>query len=439
MRKNLVKELRLFGKDDYYHNLKEKLIPFTTSRLAPFIAFTLILISISRFNYPELANFSYLTALYSLPVILLSMPLAMIGNLVSNKKNDIVHGVSAFKSGLPLCIFLTLAGFIVSLVIHLFFLHSTNHNFVLASGIYIFCVPFLILNTYLFFFIESSINSKVMANIKIYTALLCTIGIVVTALNVQLLLTWHVFFVFFIFEIVLFLCYLNVIRKHLKDCYLDLNKKSIYKYTKNILAMGLPVSLGMAGQKLVYFLMALRLLKVDELYVSDLSVLMSVLGFIALPLGAFTQIHSLYVSNGDYSNQLHAFKKGIVAFLFLIIFVSIIFLLLNTKIIEIFGSTHINDQHGYIKSLTIFFLSTSLMSLCMAHLRALKDTFIPQAMANIILLLFYIPAIWFQSDSASTVPIFLNYQSAFLFFISFLLVLRIHRKRMATCENEVLP
>lgn len=99
-RRNLVKKSLIFGEPDYFKNIRSRIIPFITSRVVPFAGFTLITVMIARLNYPELGTFTYLTAMFSLPVVLMSMPLAMVGNFSAASKKTGESGSEIFLSGL---------------------------------------------------------------------------------------------------------------------------------------------------------------------------------------------------------------------------------------------------------------------------------------------------------------------------------------------------
>jgi hypothetical protein len=147
-----VKKCEAFGKqNNYWKNLNKKILPFCTSRIAPYLGFMIVGIIIARFNRQELSTFSYLTALYTLPVIILSMPLAMIGNIVVSAKKNGDKGENAFISGLPLCFLLSMIGIIAAWLFDHFIVKDEG-GIKSASHTYMLCVPFLIINTYLFFY-----------------------------------------------------------------------------------------------------------------------------------------------------------------------------------------------------------------------------------------------------------------------------------------------
>ncbi|WP_158150152.1 hypothetical protein [Pantoea agglomerans] len=425
MKQSSVKRWLTFGDCDYNRNLKVKLIPFFTSRLAPFASFALITIIISKLNYPELGRFSYLTAMFSLPVVLMSMPLAMIGNLSVEKRLSNVNGKEIFLNGLPFAASLSMAGFIVSVLLKTLLINSVDSETIKASAVYVSIVPMLIINTYLFYFVESYVSNVVMAKVKVITALLSGIIIFCVSFYVKPLMTHHVFYVFAIIEVILMVLYLSVLIKSFGWMPLSFEYKSVKSVALNLARIGLPVSLGLAGQKLVYFLITQRITGFDMSIVSDLSVLMSCIAIFALPFGAFAQIHSLYISGNNKIDHKVFFKKGMIFSSLLISLIIGIAWVFYPYLIDLYGADKRLLSTQFFVSVACFFTTSSIMLLCMSHLRALQDTFIPQSIAVCILVLGFIPAMWIETSSGVILYKMILLQSLFTCLIITFLVFRI--------------
>lgn len=433
MRLSLVKELLMSGSSEYSENIKSKLLPFITSRIVPFSGFTIIIILIAHLNYQELGKFTYLTAMFSIPVALMAMPLAIIGNFSVEKLDDYESGYSIFKKGLPLALTLSVLGFISSILMSQYIINASDINTSIACNIYIACVPLLIMNTYFFYFIESYLSNKIIAKVKVVSTFFSIISIIALSFSVQKLLTWHVFFVFLCLEVFLLSLYLFIVIKNTKNSSRKVDFPGVVKVSKKILHMGIPIALGLTGQKLVYFLITQRLTNIDLHLLSDLSVIMSVIGILTLPSSAFAQIHSLFISANSVREHVTLFKQG-MGYLALI-FVVVITLggLCYQYLLALYGASKYLFDFTYFLSLSLLYSSSSLMMLCMSHLRALHDTLIPQFIAVVILLLGFIPSIWLSNLNNEALYKILIFQSVFTYLVALVLILRI--KRLNKVEN----
>ncbi|WP_459607242.1 hypothetical protein [Dickeya oryzae] len=196
----------IFGNNnDYILNFYKKIFPFCVSRFSPYIGFMIITIVMARYNREELAIFSYFTAMFALPITILSMPLAMIGNLVTSGQRDGKSGGAIFLSGMPLAIILSMSGFFISWGIGKFFLNFYDKESYL---VYICCVPFLIFNNYLFFFIESFISSGFIAKVKLFLSLLSSLLISLISFYLNDMKAVYVFWSFFIYRSLIFLFFM---------------------------------------------------------------------------------------------------------------------------------------------------------------------------------------------------------------------------------------
>ncbi|MCO7261049.1 hypothetical protein [Dickeya zeae] len=422
-----MKKCLIFGNNnDYILNFYKKIFPFCVSRFAPYIGFMIITIVMARYNREELAIFSYFTALFALPITILSMPLAMIGNLVISGQRDGKSGGAIFLSGMPLAIILSISGFFISWGIGDFFLNLYDKESYL---VYICCVPFLIFNNYLFFFIESFISSGFIAKVKLFLSLISSLLVSSISFYFGDIKAVYVFGSFLFIEVSFFFFYGGVILYNKIDFKLiGLNYK---RTTSQLIKFGSPIAIGLAGQKLVYFLLTQRLMGINPLYVSDLSVIMSVIGLISIPVGAFSQIHSLFVSERKLPEQYGFFKVGLFLILLICLFIMLLLSIFMKEVMMLYGnSALLNNADVYI-SIFLLFITSSYMQLGMSHLRAINDTLIPQGVANIVLIVLFLPIIWMPSFSSMSVPSFIIVQAVCLFIICLFLFLRVKSKALS--------
>ncbi|UJR52618.1 hypothetical protein [Dickeya zeae] len=428
-----MKKCLIFGNNnDYILNFYKKIFPFCVSRFAPYIGFMIITIVMARYNREELAIFSYFTAMFALPITILSMPLAMIGNLVTSGQRDGKSGGAIFLSGMPLAIILSISGFFISWGIGKFFLNLYDKESYL---VYICCVPFLIFNNYLFFFIESFISSGFIAKVKLFLSLLSSLLISLISFYLNDMKAVYVFWSFLFIEVSFFFFYGGIILYKKIDFKLkDLNYK---RTTSQLINFGSPIAIGLAGQKLVYFLLTQRLMGINPLYVSDLSVIMSVIGLISIPVGAFSQIHSLFVSERKFPEQYGFFKIGLFLILLICLFIMLLLSFFMKEVMMLYGNGALLNNTSVYISIFLLFITSSYMQLGMSHLRAINDTLIPQGVANIVLIILFLPIIWMPSFSSMNVPSFIIVQAACLFIICLFLFLRVKSKALSQggCHN----
>ncbi|MEI7189354.1 hypothetical protein [Dickeya dianthicola] len=427
-----MKKCLIFGNNnDYFLNFYKKIFPFCTSRFSPYIGFMIITIVMARYNREELAVFSYFTAFFALPVTILSMPLAMIGNLVVSGQRDGKSGGTIFLSGIPLGIILSISGFFISWMIGGFFLNSYDKW---SYQIYIYCVPFLIFNNYLFFFIESFVSSGFIAKVKVFLSLLSSFFIASIAFYLNDIKAIYVFGSFLFMEISFLFFYGGVI--FYKKIYWNIKDINYKRTTSQLIKFGSPIAIGLAGQKLVYFLLTQRLMGINPLYVSDLSVIMSIIGLISIPVGAFSQIHSLFVSERKSSEQYNLFRVGVVFIFSICLIIMLFFSIFGKEILMLYGNNALLNNTTVYMSIFLLFITSSYMQLGMSHLRAINDTLIPQGVANIILIILFLPIIWMPSFDSMTVSSFIIVQSSCLFIICLFLFFRVKSKALLNIDVD---
>lgn len=198
---------------------------------------------------------------------------------------------------------------------------------------------------------------------------------------------------------------------------------------RNILTLGLPIALGLAGQKLYFYLLNEKLAMVLPALLAQLSVCMSGLGLLMIPIIAYCQAHSLYVSSYRQNRSILYLKGllgvcGLVVLLLSLLSVTgkFIFYWLGSNIIPFDGMTFI--------TLACLLGSGSVLSLSTSHLRGLRDTLAPQMMMNIIMLSILIPIIYFVRVNEPDVHFYLRLQSAGLLAGFLFLQLRIRQMQL---------
>lgn len=422
MKVNLMKGYLTSGEvDSYFHDVLKKIIPFLTSRMLPFLSFNLMILALSRSGSSLLADFVYVTSLYSIPVVFFSMPLALIGNF-SNESNGL-EGFKVFIYGIPTCIVLSLLSFFSGIFIDLYATHYTVRP-VEGLSLYKYCVPMLVINTYLYIYSEGAINNKVTAKIKSVLSILSVVLVYFCYFKIDFISVDNLFSIFILIEFFTLIIFSLMIFKYSKSYFFDLEFKRFFSECVRFLKLGYPLSLGMIGQKVIFFLLTYRLMGVSDTLVSHLSIVMVVIGFFSIPIASYAQIHSIYISSKSKVTPV-IFNFGLmVIFSFSILFF-IIILVGGDFIFSFFDSKYGSNSILFFISLFFLFLSMSVVQFIIGHLRSLRDTKIPQITVNVVMFFIFLPMCYLVDLHVDDLCLVIFMQSAALFFAAIFLYKRL--------------
>jgi len=380
---------------DYHQNLRKNLAAFIASRLIPYLGITVILVFQAHQSFSELSVLAYVLATYAVPVSLLSMLLAVVGNLVALNGSDFIKNQILFRSSLTVAITLAACVFILCLAIHTLWITRLTINTVSTltptsvSQIYLLSTPLLVINTFLFYFNEAYSKARSCARIKI-TATLSAVGLTLatfmTSRSEHFIYFAGLFFV--LLELLTLIMYVHLS----KDRGLSFKPLLSLSVFKNILAMGLPVALGLGIQKVYFLLLTNRLVRIDSDMVSMLSVSMSIVGLLLIPVAAFSQLHSLYVGNNTRA-LLSYNRRGSVYLCAFMAVLGGLFYRFSDYFYRFFASEYAVIPAELPLAVTVLFLATALINFSMGQLRAIRDTLIPQAIAGVVLLVGLYPLI----------------------------------------------
>lgn len=166
------------------------------------------------------------------------------------------------------------------------------------------------------------------------------------------------------------------------------------RHTARILIkQGVPISLGTAGQKIYFYLILERLIASDISLAAQFTIVMAITNIIAIPGAALSQIHSLFASRNNRLER-SSFHQGLIWISVMITAIMALFLPVADTALSIYSNGTVTYSNSLFLCICFFLLCNSIMSLTMAHLRARKDTLIPQLTVNVIMLLGVIPALY---------------------------------------------
>ncbi|MFA0999020.1 MULTISPECIES: hypothetical protein [Pseudomonas syringae group] len=409
----------------YTQNLKKNLWNFIVSRLFPFFGISIAAALLAHKNINDLPLFAYVLAIYSVVSTVFSMPLAAIGNIFHYKKNKLSPQV-IFEDGFKIAlIFAICAFFVAGLVLFLLsgpgFKNIDEGKFYSLSIIYIPAIPLLVINTYLHIFHESTDGSYFCARIK-----RCCILIGCATLVLAFFITKSESFLYFAvgyFSLVEMLILGFLIKLSKRQGYFFVIKKQT-KIFHDVVSLGFPIAAGLAGQKIYYYLLNEKLLSIDSSLAGDLSICMSVIGCLTIPLIAFSQMHSVYTSK-NISVENNIYRKGLFSCTVLVLLISVFLCLAGKPLFYIFGDSSL--EFSWIAFLVIVFSITSsgYFMLTTSHLRAMSDTLTPQVVINFVMLAILIPVIYLSGFDDASVYVFISLQAIAVLVVTFILQFRI--------------
>ncbi|RMU23283.1 hypothetical protein [Pseudomonas savastanoi] len=409
----------------YTRNLKKNLWNFTISRLFPFFGISIAAALLAHKNIDDLPVFAYVLAIFSVVSTVFSMPLAAIGNIFHNKKKSL-SAQEIFEDGFKIALVFSISSLVIAAII-IFFLSNTysngvsGHKLNLMSVCYVLAVPLLVINTFLHIFHESSDGSSSCAKIKRkYTLLGCLI------LLISYFFIPKEFFLYFAigyFPIVETFILISLVLLSKELGYIFFIKKGS-KIFHDILVLGFPIAAGLAGQKVYYYLLNEKLLSIKASLAGDLSICMSVIGCLLIPITAFSQMHSVYASKNK-SVEEKIYTQGIVTCTILVAVISVALFIFGKPLFYIFGDGSLEFSKNTFFVVTLSIASSAYFMLTTSHLRSMNDTLTPQIIINVVMLAVLIPLIYFGVSNDASVYVFITMQATTVLIVTALLQFRV--------------
>ncbi|NBA94047.1 hypothetical protein [Pseudomonas sp. R5(2019)] len=384
---------------------------FMLSRAIPFLGIFLTFSTVAHRSPGDLAEFSYTLAIFAVITAITSMSLGATGNLAAERGASMN---ALFSSGLALCAAMTLLAVLLCVGVlvtspHLPGLQKlSGSNFTALSLIYIACIPFLILNTFLHLFHESSGRPAICSKIRTICTLAGCGYLAATAHFARpeqfaLLAMGY----FLTSEGLATLCLVLLSRSR------NLSFKPVFckKTTAHMLSLGVPIALGLAGQKVYFYLLNERLAVLGEGLVAQLAVFMIVIGVLMNPFLSLSQVHSLYVSKQPEQKNA-AYLSGLIGVTTVLGVLAGLLWWFDEAIFRLAGASVFDSDDGLYAVLMFFIGTCALQGLTLAHLRAMKQTLVPQVMVNLIMLLGLLPVIYHFSPESPRLTDFLYFQGS---------------------------
>lgn len=417
----------------YNQAIKKSLPALICGRLIPTLGISAIFLLMAHKSPADLAVFAYVLAVTNV----ISVPFSLILATMGNKAAALTHNSRAqrdlFTGGFTLALLIGILACLGCLSITYFISetagiqHVDKQAFCTLALIYTACSPLLVINTYLSLFLEATGKASDCANGRTVITLLCVALLAILAVITSgAEFTYWAMLYFFATELLTLLFLLRLSRAQRYWCLPGARKISSY-FSRT----GIPVAAGLGGQKIYFYLLTERLVRIDDSLVAQLSIFMTTFGLLIIPSVALSQLHSLQVSQHPACTKEY-FRAGLIWVTGLMTLSAVILYAVAQPLFMVIGGPVIVYSDKLYFALILFLGSSALLSLALAHLRAWHETFTPQLLINTIMLAVLTPALYALHFNQPTLATFLLLQSAAVFAGFLLLCARIfflHRHR----------
>ncbi|MFF7709193.1 hypothetical protein [Pseudomonas sp. NPDC007930] len=411
----------------YFLHMKKVLLPMFIGRLVPVLGITLVFSLVAHSSSAQLATFAYALASLSVLTALTSMCLSATGNVIAGQGQGERGAQQVFSSGLLLAAALALVGTLAAMALAqtLWRLPGAGHfdlpYLVNMAWLYVLCVPFTIANVFFQLFHEGAGFASRCATVRT-----CAAGISGGLLWVAL---W--FFsgrdfalmamgYFFLSECLAFLAFIRLARQR----GLRFKPALDAQWAQQILFLGVPVSFGLAGQKLYFYCLNERLAQASIDLVAQLAAFMNIAGLLLIPALALSQAHSVYVSK-IAAGRGTAYGQGIGCFLLLMLVLAAAAVLLGEPVVALMSGVTLSYSPGLLAAIMVYLASSGFLALVMGHLRGMNDTLRPQLIVNLMLFTLLVPVIYCVAPATLGIMGYVWLQSAALALMGAVLSVRV--------------
>lgn len=409
------------------------LIPFSITRVMPFITGSMVTLYLSNADFDALSFFGYLMAVFSMATTFFSMPLLMTANIVVTEIS-MHQKPPSFMSGLTVAAIFGLAAMAVNVLMYGFvadldrfaWLNKDTSDYLVA--LYLPSTFFLIINNYSYIYLEGIGLHKKVSVFKTVSSVFSILSVVlVYILNDKPESSMHILSVFLVFlftEILFSILLFYTAVKNKLFCFRP--QKNILNDSREIfqkiIRLGAPVSIGMTVQKLTFYFINAKMLYLGAEYVALLTIFGSIANFFQIPLTSFTQANSLYISGNQNFAKADFYKSLQFVFVIFICVTGIGFFIWDF-LLSLFSVGNLPfSKDSLFVILSFFVFANGLVSLAASSFRGLNRTLMPQIILNTVMMLLFVPIITFDFFGELGFLEILSVQSFFLCFSGLLLL-----------------
>jgi Na+-driven multidrug efflux pump len=377
---------------DYIEFYKNNIIKFSFNRLLPYIGMAAIGVLIANKNFDEFSFFSYIASAFVVPATVATFTFFAMGNLISDESDP--QGKVIFNSILLLAtVFSGLSGLTCVGIIHLsvaemsaylpeYRSESLAYYYVLYIMLYIFSSFF---NTYY----ETWAHDRTSFIGRAIGFAIISIGGVTSYYQMDSMnYSYHMVMLMTVGALLEVTYYVFIgVKKRLFS--LNIDRQTIVA----LLRIGLPSSLGISLQRFSFFLVNKRLLLIDKDFVSLFSVAISVVVLLAIPVSAFVQIHSIYVTR---NRAIKLNTQPITLLITTLLPPTVVFVAYDRTVLNFFGiSDRLLEKNAlYSLSIVAVLFTTSILMMLTSHLRAYERTHAPQLIMNLSMYGIYLGTVY---------------------------------------------
>lgn len=357
------------------------ILKFSANRFFPYLGISLVGILVANKNFEEFSFFSYISSAFIFPATIATFTFYAIGNLTpspQDTKNKEIFNSIFFLA----LVFASLVASACSIIL----LFSSNEISAYPSDFkakelafwYIIYIFIYVLTSFFNCYYEAWIKDR-SSNIgrMIGFVPLITFTIIGFFIHNPLNYSYTVVVLMTVCGFFELIYYLYISRKN-RLFSLHLNPNTM----RTLIAIGAPQGFGLALQRLAFFMVNKRLLLIDKDFVSVFSVAISIVSLLAIPVSAFTQIHSIHVTR-NRTEPLHA--HPILLLLASALPSAILITCFDNLILPLYGLRgDLLGQDPWISlGILAMLMSTASLMLVTAHLRAYGQSVAPQIIINL--------------------------------------------------------
>ncbi|MBF8224528.1 hypothetical protein [Halomonas sp. 328] len=420
-------------KGDYLQFILPKIVPYTVSRAAPFLSTVSVTLFLANVDFSSLSVFGYLLSIFVIASTVLTMSLAMVGNVSISSNNSASGQQVLLMSSLALAMILVPLSILSNYIIYDVFVDVSGFSDGMvetaetAVFVYLLGTFFSGVGLPIFYFLEARGKQKSLYKVKVISLFITLAMLSYYFIGTPVEPLVWAFICMLVADVFFLLSMLCILFSKRGECFDFRGFNFDVKVAQKIFLLGWPVAVGLAVQKGLYYLINERALSINADYVGLLSIFGSLATFFLIPIISFAQANSLYVSK-QRAAGCSIVKLGESSLVLLsVITVSCALCAISFPFLfEVFNLRGAALVPGslFLISLFLFIFSSGLLTFLTSALRGLEDTLTPQLVINCIMMVVFVPVVWLSAFDQAEFQTIVNLQSLFLMACALILAAR---------------
>lgn len=364
-------------------NIIKYSLPLSISQSSGPFSVAILISMLGLVDVIYLNQFIIVLSIFALVFALTTLIFSGVQNLSSEAYGDEQELFNLFYSGMALVIFVIVMSTIITFIIPIYI--YDDYELERLHKLMIVTVPFVILNAFITFFLEGAGHAPCVSKIKIVDVILqLIISTVFIFKSIVVNPVEAVIFAFIISDIIV--CFLLFYTLNKMGINLNLSVLHFSKI-REILKIGLPISLGVGLSKLFVSVVTLLLSYTALTNSSSYGILVSIMFILLIPVVGLGMSCSIFYSRNllgkeSQSSFFYTISIGVVYSSF----ISLVWLNYHQYIVSIFtydeGVAEAVSQVSSLVAMLIVLMSGVLIIL--PYLRSQKDILVPQFVNSLI-------------------------------------------------------